>query len=69
MTQEEVMEFIIKVMNACMVLIAFSVFIFILFASVGYAVEKYRDDKCINAACETKCKVNGRFIRHEGCLK
>jgi len=69
MTQEEVLEFLNKVMNACLVFIAFTVFIFILFSSAGYAVEKYREAKCINSACETKCKENARFIRHEGCLK
>ena len=71
MTQEEVMTFLVKIMAACLWMIGITATILIVGFSAGYVTEKFshKDPRCINAACDTKCKPNARFVRHEGCEK
>lgn len=49
----------------------FSMLMFTLFTA-GYAVKKYDiriDPRCINSACDAKCKTTPRFVRHAGVCK
>lgn len=67
MTHDAVMKFIVNAMAACLWVVGVCSTIIVVGFGSAYYIESQVPAKCINSACETKCK--GAFKRHEGCIK
>jgi hypothetical protein len=72
MTHEDLMDWLVTLMNWAMVLMAVCLAVLIAGFIGGYVSETVaikRADRCINSMCDATCKPNGRFVRHQGCTK
>jgi len=72
MTHEDVMGWLVTLMNWALITIAVCSVVLIAGFIGGYVSENAainRADRCVNSLCEQACKSNGRFVRHQGCVK
>jgi hypothetical protein len=72
MTHEDLMDWLVKLMDWVLIIMAVCLVVMLTAFIGGYVSETVainRSDRCINSTCDTACKPNGRFVRHQGCTK